>query len=59
MYKDNNHLRIEGFVFLYRKQAPENDRVKLSGLVPWDVAEERYAARFVNNGRAMRTDRSE
>jgi len=29
---------------------PENDWVKLTVLVPWDVAEERYAARFVNNG---------
>ncbi len=29
---------------------PENDWVKLAALVPWDVAEERYAAKFVNNG---------
>jgi len=29
---------------------PENDWVKLAALVPWDVAEERYAAQFVNNG---------
>ncbi len=32
----------------YGKLDPENDWVKLAALVPWDVAEERYAARFVN-----------
>ncbi len=50
MYKDNSQLRIEDFVFPYGKLDPENDWVKLAALVPWDVAEERYAARFVNNG---------
>ena len=49
MYKDNSQLRIEDFVFPYGKLDPENDWVKLAELVPWDVAEERYAARFVNN----------
>jgi len=44
MYKDNSQLRIEDFVFLYRKLDPENDGVKLATLVPWNVAEERYAA---------------
>ena len=48
MYKDNSQLRIEDFVFPYGKLDPENDWVKLAALVPWDVAEERYAARFVN-----------
>ncbi len=50
MYKDNSQLRIEDFVFPYGRLDPENDWVKLAALVPWDVAEERYAARFVNNG---------
>ena len=50
MYKDNSQLRIEDFVFPYGKLDPENDWVKLAALVPWEVAEERYAARFVNNG---------
>lgn len=50
MYKDNSQLRIEDFVFPYGKLDPENDWVKLAALVPWDVAEERYAAQFVNNG---------
>ena len=50
MYQDNSQLRIEDFVFPYGKLDPENDWVRLAALVPWDVAEERYAARFVNNG---------
>ncbi len=50
MYKDNSQLRIEDFVFPYGKLDPENDWVKMAALVPWDVAEERYAAKFVNNG---------
>ncbi len=50
MYKDNSQLRMEDFIFPYGKLDPENDWVKLAALVPWEVAEERYAARFVNNG---------
>ena len=50
MYKDNRQLRIEDFVFPYGKLDSENDWVRLAALVPWDVAEERYAAQFVNNG---------
>ena len=50
MYKDNSQLRIEDYVFPYGKLDPENDWVKLAALVPWDVAEELYAAQFVNNG---------
>ena len=50
MYKNNSQLRIEDFVFPYGKLDPENDWVKLAALVPWEIAEERYAARFVNNG---------
>lgn len=50
MYKDNSQLRIENLVFPHGKLDPENDWVRLAALVPWEVAEERYAARFVNNG---------
>ena len=50
MYKDNSQLGIEDFVFPYGKLDVENDWVRLAALVPWEVAEERYAARFVNNG---------
>ena len=41
MYKDTSQLRIEDFVSPYGKLDPGNDWVKLAGLVPWDVAEER------------------
>ncbi len=50
MYKDNSQLRIEDFIFPYGKLDLENDWVKMAALVPWDIAEERYAAQFVNNG---------
>ena len=44
MYKDNSQLRMEDFIFPYGKLDPENDWVKLAALVPWEIAEERYAA---------------
>ena len=50
MYKDNSQLRIEDFIFPYGTLDQGNDWVKLAALVPWDAAEERYAAQFVNNG---------
>lgn len=50
MYKKEWQLRIEDFVFPYGKLNPENDWIKLSKLVPWDAAEERYASQFVDNG---------
>lgn len=50
MYKDDSRLRIEDFVFPYGKLAPENGWGKLAALVPWEVAEDQYAARFVSNG---------
>ncbi len=50
MCKDYSQLRIEDFVFPYGKLDPENVWVKLAALVPWDTAEEQYAARFMNNG---------
>jgi len=50
MYRDNSQLRIEEFIFPYGELDQENDWVKLAAQVPWDTAEERYAAQFVNNG---------
>jgi len=50
MYKWDRQIKIEDFVFPFGKLDTENDWVKLAGLVPWDKAEELYAARFVNNG---------
>jgi hypothetical protein len=50
MYKRENQFKIEDFVFPYGTLNPENDWVKLAGLIPWDRVEEKYAARFVDNG---------
>ena len=50
MYKDNGQMRIEDFVFPYGELDPENDWIKLAALVPWDTAEERYAAQFTDTG---------
>jgi hypothetical protein len=50
MYKRDNQVKFEDYVFPYGKLNAENDWVKLAELVPWDEAEERYAAGFVNNG---------
>lgn len=50
MYKDNSQLRIEDSVFPCGKLDLENDWFRLAALVPWEVAEEQYAARFKNNG---------
>lgn len=50
MYKRDNQLRIEDFLFPYRKLNRENEWVKLAELVPWETAEEIYALQFENNG---------
>lgn len=50
MYKIDHQLKIEDFVFPFGKLSPENDWVKLAEIVPWDRIEEKYAAKFVNNG---------
>ena len=43
MYRRDNQLRIEDFVFPYGKLKAKNEWVKLSAMVPWDAVEERYA----------------
>ncbi len=50
MYRMNDQLKIEDFVFPYGKLDVENEWVKLAALVPWDEAESAYAKQFVNNG---------
>ncbi len=50
MYKRDNQLKISDFVFPYGNLNPENDWVKLAELIPWEMVEEKYAARFTNNG---------
>jgi len=41
---------LSDVVFPYGTLNPENDWVKLAQLIPWVEIEEKYAARFVNNG---------
>lgn len=50
MYRKVTQLQLDDFVFPYGKLDPENDWVKLAGLVPWDEAETEYAKQFVDNG---------
>jgi hypothetical protein len=50
MYKRDNQIKFEDYVFPYGKLNAENDWVKLAELMPWDAVEERYAAGFVHNG---------
>ena len=50
MYKLNRQLTFEDFVFPYGKLSPNNEWVKLAGIIPWDKVEEQYAAKFVNDG---------
>ena len=50
MYRKMVQMRIEDFKFPYGKLDPNNDWVKLAGLVPWDTVEREYAKQFVDNG---------
>ena len=50
MYKRENQLKIDDFVFPYGELDKENDWVKMAEMIPWNEVEERYASRFVNNG---------
>lgn len=50
MYKQDRQMKLEDFVFPYGKLSPENEWVKLAELLAWDRIEERYAAKFENNG---------
>ena len=50
MYKKETQLAFEDFVFPFGELDPENEWVKLAGLVPWDTVEREYAKQFVDNG---------
>ena len=50
MYKKETQLAFEDFVFPFGELDPENEWVKLVGLVPWDTVEREYAKQFVDNG---------
>ena len=50
MYKKEIQLAFEDFVFPFGELDPENEWVKLAGLVPWETVEREYAKQFVDNG---------
>lgn len=50
MYKKDIQMAFEDFVFPFGNLDPENEWVKLSDLVPWDIVEQEYARHFVDNG---------
>ena len=50
MYKRENQLTINDFVFPYGEWYRENDWIKPAEMIPWEKIEEGYASRFVNNG---------
>ena len=50
MYKKETQLAFEDFVFPFGELNPENEWVKLAGLVPWETVEREYAKQFVDNG---------
>lgn len=50
MYRKNEQMRFEDFVFAYGTLDSKNNWVKMAQIVPWDEAEREYAKQFVNNG---------
>lgn len=50
MYRRENQLKLEDFVFPYGKLDADNEWVRMAQHMPWDAIEEKYAALFVDNG---------
>lgn len=50
MYKIENQLKFEDFVFPYGKLNENNRWVKLSKIIPWDDVESKYAKKFRKKG---------
>ena len=50
MYKIDNQISFEDFVFPYGTLNKNNRWVKLANEIPWDKIEVLYAEKFVNNG---------
>ena len=50
MYKKETQLTFADFIFPFGELDPENEWVKLAGLVPWDTVEKEYAKQFTDNG---------
>jgi IS5 family transposase len=50
MYKIENQLKFEDFIFPYGKLNENNRWVKLSKIIPWDDIESKYAKKFRKKG---------
>ena len=50
MYKIDNQISFEHFVFPYGTLKKNNRLVKLANEIPWDKIEVLYAEMFLNNG---------
>ena len=50
MYKIENQLKFEDFIFPYGKLNENNRWVKLSKIIPWDDVESKYAKKFRKKG---------
>ena len=46
MYKIENQLKFEDFIFSYGKLNENNRQIKLSKIIPWDEIEIKYAKKF-------------
>jgi hypothetical protein len=50
MYKRDNQVKLNEFIFPYGQLDKNNVWIKKAALIPWDKIEEKYAVLFVNNG---------
>ena len=50
MYKIENQLKFEDFIFPYGKLNENNRWIKLSKIIPWDEIEIKYAKKFRKKG---------
>jgi hypothetical protein len=50
MYKRDNQVKLDEFIFPYGQLDKNNVWINKAALIPWDKIEEKYAALFVNNG---------
>ncbi len=50
MYKIEQQMKIEDFIFPYGKLNSNNRWVKLAAIIPWNEIELKYSQNFINNG---------
>lgn len=57
MYKIENQLKFEDFIFPYGKLNENNRWIKLSKIIPWDEIEIKYAKKFRKKGNTAKSVR--